>query len=127
LDIGVSAARGEPAATGGAAQGDKKEHRRREGTVLVDVVGSFKFSGDRATFCAADTGACFAGLENLALERVTQVIGDYPEQLQWSVCGTVTEYRGANYLLLSRAILKSKPVVKPAVKRLPAKASSAGG
>jgi hypothetical protein len=59
----------------------------------------------------AESGVRYGGLENLNLERVASVINENPEQLQWSVSGTITEYRGANYLLVSRATLKSKPAV----------------
>jgi hypothetical protein len=92
-----------------AAVQDKDAGRQREGTSLVDSVGSFKISGDRATFYGEDGRTRLVGLENMNLERVTATITENPDQLTWSVSGMVTEYRGANYLLISRAILKSKP------------------
>jgi hypothetical protein len=87
----------------------KPRERVREGTMLNDVLGTFKLTGDRATFFPADGSARYGGLENQALERVANVIGEDPEALEWLVSGTVTEYKGNNYLLVSRAILKSKP------------------
>jgi len=41
------------------------------------------------------------GLENLALERIARVIEDIDnhDRLQWSVTGTITEFRGSILLL----------------------------
>ena len=89
------------------AGSEKPLEKQREGTTLTDVTGYFRLTGDRAMFYA-ESGARYGGLENLNLERVASVINENPEQLQWSVSGTITEYRGANYLLVSRATLKAK-------------------
>ena len=87
----------------------KPRERVREGTVLNDVPGVFKLTGDRATFYPTDGSARYGGLENQSLERVANVISEDPTALEWLVSGNVTEYKGNNYLLVSRAILKSKP------------------
>jgi hypothetical protein len=50
----------------------------------------------------------FPALENLALERVARIVSESPDQLQWSVSGMVTEYRGQNYLLITTALLKAE-------------------
>ena len=60
------------------------------------------------TFFLADGKGRLVGLENLTLQRIAQVIADSPERLRWTVTGTITEYRGANYLLVRRAILKNR-------------------
>jgi hypothetical protein len=39
---------------------------------------------------------------------LTRTIGDSPDQLEWSISGVITEYRGANYLLVTQAVLKTK-------------------
>ena len=83
--------------------------RQREGTALVDVPGYFKLTGDRATFFPAGSDAHYMGLENLNLERIATAISDIPEQIPWIVSGTITEYRGANYLLVTKAILQNVP------------------
>lgn len=83
--------------------------RLREGTQLVNVLGAFKLTGDRATFYPADRSGPYGGLENQTLERVATVIGEDPSPVEWLVSGTITEYRGNNYILVTRAILKSKP------------------
>lgn len=88
----------------------RSKDRVREGTTLVNVPGVFKLTGDRATFYPADGSGKFGGLENLTLERVANVIGEDPTPMEWLISGTVTEYKGNNYLLLTRAILKSKPM-----------------
>jgi len=84
------------------------EKRLREGTRLVDQIGTFKLSADRAAFTTADRQNRFKGLPNLNLERIVRTLRDQPEQLVWSVSGTVTEYQGTNYILITRAVLKSK-------------------
>jgi hypothetical protein len=107
-----------PAAPGG--------QRQREGTSLVDVAGHFKLTGDRATFYTSDGSGRYGGLENLNLERIALLVSENPNQLEWSVSGTITEYRGANYLLITRAILKSKVAATGApAKRAPASGGQA--
>lgn len=82
--------------------------RVREGAVL-DTSGYFKVTGDRALFTTADGTSRFTGLENLNLERIAIAVSESPDPLLWNVTGTVTEFRGTNYLLVTRALLKSKP------------------
>jgi hypothetical protein len=85
--------------------------RSREGTRIQRQIGWFKTAGDRLTFQAQASGAKYIGLENLALERIAKVVSDrhdHPQQLLWEVSGTLTEYRGVNYVLISHAVLKSK-------------------
>jgi hypothetical protein len=89
--------------------GGKNAGRIREGAKLIDQVGSFKLTGDRLTFFTADGSRRFNCLENLNLERITQMVADSPDPLEWRVSGLVTEYRGANYLLISHAVVKMKP------------------
>ena len=87
--------------------------RIREGTEIVDRMGHFQITGERVTgervtFVAADGDGRFVALENLSLQRVVRAITDSPEPLKWSVSGTATEFNGANYLLIQRAVLKSQ-------------------
>jgi hypothetical protein len=83
--------------------------REREGTALVDVLGHFKLTGDRATFFPTGSDAHYVGLENQNLERIATAVSDMPEPPSWIVSGTLTEYRGANYLLVTKAILQNAP------------------
>ena len=103
-----SGTRTPPAAAGRKATRHQASQRLREGTEIVDQSGYFRMTGGKVTFFTADGEGRFVGLESLSLERVARLIADNPEKLQWSVSGTVTEYRGANYLLIRRAILKSR-------------------
>ena len=92
-----------------SAQGTQVE-RLREGTKIVNRLGHFKISGDRATFYAEDGKHQFKGLENLNLERIFRTLSENREQLIWSISGTITEYRGFNFLQIDRAELKTKNI-----------------
>lgn len=81
--------------------------RQREGTRLTDVNGRFELAGDRVTFHPASGRESYRLLENLALERVGQVLSESRAKQDWTVSGTLTEFRGANYLLLTKAVIKS--------------------
>lgn len=95
-----------PARPGPAA---KDKLRVREGLELIDRIGTFELSGDRARFVATDDGMSLIGLENLSLERVIHAIRDNPQQGQsWKVSGVVTEFEGRNYLLITRAIVAAR-------------------
>jgi hypothetical protein len=90
-----------------ADKGRKPERRFREGTRLVDRMGHFRTTGDRLIFYSQQDDRRLSALENLALERVARVISESADSHQWSVSGIVTEYHGQNYLLVTRAILKT--------------------
>ena len=110
----TTTAQGRPA-PGSDARADSQKKRTiiREGTKLVDTLGHFKITGDRATFFSSDGQHRLRGLENLALERVARVLSESTGQLEWSVSGPVTEYRDANYLLITRAVIKTKNARRP--------------
>jgi hypothetical protein len=97
-------------ATDPESKAKRARHRVREGEVLTDMVGFFKMTGERATFYSIDKRHRLMALENLNLQRVAEVISVEPEQLQWTVSGTVTEYQGSNYLLLRRVSVNKKIV-----------------
>ncbi len=78
----------------------------REGVEIVDVVGHFRLQGDRLAFHANQGASAMIALENLALERIAHQVNETPKLLEWSVSGQLTEYRGANYLLITRAHLR---------------------
>ena len=79
----------------------------REGSVLKDVVGVFRVTGDRVAFYPSEGSHSYRALENLALERVAKMLKETLRDREWIVSGTVTEYRGANYLLVTRSVLKN--------------------
>jgi hypothetical protein len=98
---------GPPPASG--ATGAKASERLREGTRLVDVVGTFQsIGGESVTFTPGAPGGnkdSFRVLENLALQRVSQVLDENKGARQWTVSGMITEYKGANYLLLTKTVV----------------------
>lgn len=93
------------------------QFRRREGSEIIDGVGRFERRGDRVAFLMGDHHAPLVALENLALERVLRVMDeDGLGPIEWRVTGTLTEFRGANYLMIRRAMVKPEagpPAPKP--------------
>ena len=89
-----------------------KSLRIREGSPLLDVRGHFELTADGAAFFA-DDGVRLVALPNLALERIVATTREHPDRLQWIVSGNITEFRGANYLLITRGVLEHKRSGKP--------------
>ncbi len=85
-----------------------RDHRIREGTEVVDQSGYFQMTGDRLTFFTSDGRGRFVGLENLNLDRIARAIENRADQPTWTITGTLTEFRGANFLLIQRAVLQSR-------------------
>jgi hypothetical protein len=83
----------------------------REGE-MVEFVGALELSGDRAVFYPQEGGEPLRLLENLALERVTRLLRETHAERQWLVSGEITEYRGANFLLLHKAVQRATPSTK---------------
>ena len=94
--------------------GKQEKLRLREGTIISDQSGFFREDGDGATF-VADTGMEFGALPNLSLERVVRLLKsvEEPSNVRWSVNGTVTEFSGRNFLLISRAVYKATSTPPP--------------
>ena len=100
--------------------------RLREGTRLTDVNGRFEVAGDRVSFAAAESVESLRVLENLALERITRVLAENRASPEWTISGTITEYNGANYLLLTKAVQTGKPAAKEATVKEPAVKETTG-
>jgi hypothetical protein len=97
-----------PVALRRTGEGDRTSgERQREGTRLTDVNGRFELAGDRVMFYPAAGRESYRLLENLALERVGQVLSESRSKQEWTISGTLTEFRGANYLLLTKAVIKA--------------------
>ncbi|MBL9081687.1 MAG: hypothetical protein JNK76_07775 [Planctomycetales bacterium] len=94
---------------GAVLDGPRKGLRQREGTKMVERRGRFEVNGDRVVFLAQEPDAHFVVLENLALERVVRAIEESGPQMLWSISGTLTEYRSTNFLMISRATIRSIP------------------
>ena len=88
--------------------GNDKKVGLREGGEIVNQAGYFHATGNRLAFESADKKRTFIALENRNLERVAQAIAENAKQLEWIVSGTISEYRGENFLLVNRAELKSR-------------------
>ncbi len=99
--------------SGGRIDGYLAGGRWREGSKLLDIAGQFKVSGDRVAFHAADGKSRFACLENLNSERVARIVAESPETLDWTIQGTITEFRNENYLLLTQAVIRSRSTRSP--------------
>ena len=85
--------------------GQASRMRLREGTELTSLRGWFRMVDGRILFFPSQDDAPYIGLENLNLERIAAELASSPSQLEWSISGTITEFRGTNYLLVRRAIL----------------------
>lgn len=99
--------------------GYQSNGRWREGTRLHQVQGVFTTNGERLQFSTADGKVQIIATENLLAERVLRTIQESSDNaLAWTIQGTLTEYKGANYLTLNyAAILAKKP--KLAAKETP--------
>lgn len=98
-----------PAAKAGI-DGYQTNGRWREGTRLHQVQGIFATSGERLQFTTSDGKVQILTTENLLAERVIRSIQESSEPLAWTIQGTLTEYKGVNYLTLNYAsILSKKP------------------
>jgi hypothetical protein len=83
------------------------DSRIREGSE-INLTGSFRITGDRVTFYSKDRELRLRCLENLMLERIARIADRSPDMLEWKMRGTVTEFRGNNFLLVTHAVLMSK-------------------
>jgi hypothetical protein len=91
-----------------------KAPRLREGAKFHDRVGRFQVQGERVNFLPDDKSPeSIRVLENLALERVSNGLIDPRSPNRWIVSGTVTEYRGNNYLLITRAVMREGNAKSP--------------
>lgn len=94
----------------GKSEGREGSHRVREGTKLTDVVGSFQLTGDRYTFFPAESkDESFRVLENLALERIARVLGESRTEKKWVINGVITEFKEANHILITKAMIQLAP------------------
>lgn len=89
-------------------EAEENTRRLREGTEISGQTGYFRQDGDGATFVTED-GYELGGLPNLNLERVVRTLktSDETSAIRWRVNGTITEFSGRNYLLITRAVYKS--------------------
>ena len=91
-----------------SGEAEVNARRLREGTEISSQTGYFRQDGDGATF-VTDDGFELGGLPNLNLERIVRTLktSDETSAIRWRVNGTITEFSGRNYLLITRAVYKS--------------------
>lgn len=93
--------------------------RWREGTRLHQVHGVFSTNGERLQFTTIDGKVQILVTENLLAERVLRSTQESSDPLSWIVQGTMTEFKGTNYLTLNYATIQAKKP-KLAAKETPA-------
>ncbi|PQO25313.1 hypothetical protein C5Y96_25785 [Blastopirellula marina] len=91
-----------------AQQQQEKLTRLREGAEIVDSKGTFEWIGDRLSFVPENEKMVLKILENRMMERVVQAQESSTGELVWLVSGTVTEFRGGNFLLIKHVVLTGK-------------------
>jgi len=91
----------------GLVKKTEKNSLIREGTVMQSQHVIFRVSNDRVILTMANGAERYLCLENLNLQRITDVLKDNPTLTDWTVDLIVTEYRGMNYVLVQRAVLSS--------------------
>ena len=82
-------------------------HLTREGTVMQSQHVVFRISNDRVILTMINGTERYICLENLNLQRITDVLKNSPTLTDWTVDFIVTEYRESNYVLIQRAVLSS--------------------
>jgi hypothetical protein len=112
LAVGMEVPIAGPSSVRGAkkvAKAGEPRAMRREGERL-SAYGKIEQTGDRYTFYPADDGPPMRILENLGLERVARVLNTSARNVEpsWNISGVVYVFRGSNFLLMERAILKGR-------------------
>ena len=89
------------------ANSPEKRELLREGTVLRSQHVVFRVTKNRILMTPVNGSEHFYCLENLNLQRISEVIRQNPTLTDWDVDFLVTEYQGINYVLIHRAVLTS--------------------
>jgi hypothetical protein len=71
------------------------------------LAATFQVVGERMSCRLPSVNATVIVLENLALERVYEMLTRYQDSTTWEVEGVITENHGRNYILLRRAVVNS--------------------
>ncbi len=105
---GQSAAEVGARTEGGGEEGAPRSYQLREGDKIVGALGEFLRVDSRIQFSPADGAVKLTVLENRAAERVYRALAENRKSRQWSVSGVVTEFRGKNFLLVTKAVLRPR-------------------
>jgi len=91
----------------GITKKPEKSSLIREGTAMQSQHVVFRVSNDRTMMTMVNGTERYICLENLNLQRITDVLKDNPTMTDWTVDFIVTEYHSVNYALIQRAVLSS--------------------
>jgi len=92
-----------------AAKQISRANRIREGTAFKGKHVFFRETGDQIVLYTVEDSQRFACLKNLALERILATMQEKPERQFWKIDGEFTEFRGENFVLISRAVVAQPP------------------
>lgn len=87
----------------------------REGARVIQMTGQFQVNGENTVqFTSSDGKLQILAIQNLMLQRVHQTITETADvkDHDWVINGIITEYRNANFIILTHAILKTKTAHK---------------
>lgn len=77
-------------------------HILREGTKVDSQTAICRSIGDRLVLEVNDFPKQIVALENLSAQRVMEALYTDPNDRFWSITGTITEFRGSNFMLLQK-------------------------
>ncbi|GHT31734.1 hypothetical protein FACS1894214_3290 [Planctomycetales bacterium] len=89
-----------------------KNKQIREGTPFLAKRVYFRQTGQRTMMFTTDGKENYLVLENLSLERILDAMDKKPDRGIWLADGEFTEFQGANYVLIQRAV--AAPAGSPA-------------
>jgi hypothetical protein len=81
-----------------------KNKQIREGTPFLGKRVYFRQTGQRTMMFTTDGKENYLVLENLSLERILDAMDKKPDRGVWLADGEFTEFQGANYVLIQRAV-----------------------
>jgi hypothetical protein len=86
----------------------------REGARVIQMTGQFQVNGEIIQFTSSDAKLQITVIQNLMLQRVHQTITETADvkDHDWVINGIITEYRNANFIILTHAVLKTKAAQK---------------
>lgn len=89
----------------------------REGEFWENELGHILLAGQRYAFRPIQGDRSVIVLENLNLQRIILRLEESSQPTIWSISGRVTEFQGANYLLIERAMRKGQASLQAAGQR----------
>lgn len=91
---------------------DQREFRPefREGRQIEKLRGEIRVVQSRYIFFPEGDSFRFVLLENLNLERIARAMTGNTDKLTWEIDAQITEFNGANFLLIERAQLTAAGV-----------------